>query len=109
MVPESVLKALERLEDLIVVGHVERPREDADARVNGQELGLQLVEARGAPRAQRQVSAPLRELAGHAPSKTRARAGDEDILSHERPASYPRAPGVVVQRRRVGIQALLSS
>src|ERR1019366_1052838 len=61
--------------------HVERPYEDLDPGVRGDELALQLVEAVDTTGTEGEVTPELGVLASHALAEPRARAGDEDVPS----------------------------
>ena len=69
---------LEHPEDRVVVGDVESLDLDPAVGVLRGEVGRELVEPVGTPRAQRQVVAEGRELARHLLAQPRARPGDQD-------------------------------
>ena len=78
--PQLGAELLEDGEDAVVVGDVELARDDLDPRVRRGQLGGQLLEPVGAPRAEGQVAPLRRELPGHAFAQPAAGAGDQDVL-----------------------------
>ena len=87
--PQLRAELAEDLEHGVVVGDVQRPGDDRDAGVRGSQVGRQRLEPVGAPRAEGEVAAAGRELAGHALAKARARARDQDVLPQDHPWRLP--------------------
>jgi hypothetical protein len=81
--PQFGAELLEDGEHAVVVGDVEGARDDLDPRVRRRQLGGQLLEPLGAPRAQREVAPLRREPAGHAFAQPAAGAGDQDVLPED--------------------------
>ena len=82
-VPEVGVEAVEDLEDLVVIGDVERADLDAAVGVLREDLLAKLLEPVEATGAERKVVAEVGELAGHLRAQPRARAGDQDRLGHQ--------------------------
>ena len=88
----------EHLEHLLVVGHVQRMRDDGDPRVPGSQFVLQRLQPVLAARRQRQVVALGGELPRHLLAEPGTRPGDQDVASHGESYLYDEQVGAVEVR-----------